>query len=216
MPARQKRSHPVKESTSNPSADAIHPSEPRREMPTWIWWSGILASALVSRLAADHFPPVQAAERFMAAHRAAFVGSVISMAAIGLLLLVATLIQLALRGGPSVSTPIPDDPLLRRHQPTPLDSVSGFHSVYWFKGKAVGIEVHDEWTAGGMKAAWRSGDWSRTPLWRRRYMAFTGIIFLVFGGFGICIVLAQAWVALLCCGFLLYAAVRIAWMFWRA
>jgi len=209
-------SRPVGESPAESSADAADPSSTRREIPAWIWWPAVAVVALATRLAGDHLAAVKAAEQSMAAHRAVFAGAVISIAAAGLLLLVASMIQQVLQGGSDVSKPNPGNPIARGYQPGPLGSASKFKSAYRFKGKAVGIEVHDEWTIRQMKAAWRGGDWRSTPLWRRRYTAFAGIMFMVIGVCGICIVFAPAWVAILFVVMVLYVLGRIAWAFCRA
>ena len=67
-----------------------------------------------------------------------------------------------------------------------------------------------------MKAAWRSGDWHGDRVWRRRYMAFAGMMFVVIGGFGCWAVFGPAWLMLFIGVVLLYVLIRTAWMFWRA
>jgi hypothetical protein len=178
---------------------------------TWVWWIAVLILAFAAGVA-SFLPPVEAAERWVAAHRAALLAFPITLAGAGLLLLVATLFLLALQGGATRSTADLTEATIGMRKTTPIYS----KTVSRFSGKSSAIEIEDSWTAGGMKAAWRTGQWRRDPAWQRRFLASIAILMVVVGVLGIVIVCARAWVALLFGVALMYFLARIVWGFWRA
>ena len=190
----------------------------RRGLRTVAWWAMMLFLVLVARLAADHLVPLRMAESFLAMHRAAAVGGAIGVAALGLVLFIIALIELALQSGAGAA------PLDRTAAGPPVPKQIVCESPEFayrrsagrFVGKSVNLEVQDSWTVKEMKDVWHSGEWKRDPVWRRRYTAFAGAMLLVLGGFGFWVVYGPPWIVLLCGAALFYALVRIIWMFWRA
>jgi len=182
---------------------------------TGVWWIVVLIVASAAWVAA-FLPPVEAAERWVAGHRAALVAVAVAIAGSGLLLLVATLLLLALQGGARPATRDLTEATtgIRPMVGYRLGSGAPLHAR--FKGKSVAIEVQDSWTVAGMKAAGRDGQWRRDPAWQRRFIGSVAILMIVVGVLGILIVGARAWVALLFGIALIYFLVRVAWGFWRA
>ena len=68
----------------------------------------------------------------------------------------------------------------------------------------------------GIKKAWRSGEWLRDEHWRRLFVTAGGGTLLLFGLFGVFVVVGPMPVKLLVAGAMAYAAARTVWGLARA
>jgi hypothetical protein len=68
----------------------------------------------------------------------------------------------------------------------------------------------------GMKEAWRSGQWRRDPHWRRLLVVASGAALLMYGLFGLLLVIGPGPIRVIAAGALVYATVMTARGFNRA
>jgi len=83
-------------------------------------------------------------------------------------------------------------------------------------GHATGREGSDEFTLRELKQAWRSGNWRRETVWRRRFITATGAALLAIGVFGIAFTLGPPPIKVIVSAAMLYACVRLVRGFWLA
>jgi hypothetical protein len=82
-------------------------------------------------------------------------------------------------------------------------------------GRAAGREGSEEFSLRAMKQAWRSGDWCRMTVWRRRYVIACGALLMTIGGFTLAFTLTPPPVKVLTGGAALYVVFMIGRGLWR-
>jgi len=89
-------------------------------------------------------------------------------------------------------------------------------SKYRVFGKAEGRQFSEQVPLKDFKLAWQSGAWRHDKKWRGRFTVAGGALLMIIGVLATAAVASPIVVALVCIGFLIYAAVRLTWALWHA
>jgi hypothetical protein len=182
-----------------------------RKIRRWLAMAGVLVAAIVL----SELPPLQRLDRAISSHAPLLLGLAITLTVVGFSLFMGGIIAMLMAGGEEMSH---ED--VEESSRSIRDAASGPRvwrvSAYRITGRTEGRQVANETTFAGMKDAWRSGDWSRDPQWRRLFIIAAGVAMLCYGMFGIFVVTGPAYLKLLLMAALLYATIAAASGFARA
>jgi len=158
----------------------------------------------------EWLPPFRILHDYLETHPAVkslFSGVTISMTVIGTLLLAFT--QFLVRVG--------DERLVLT---VGKDAQNRRGVVGWLARRFSGLKItagfHDEASFREVKRAFQKGIWWEKPRWRRFTLMGLGAFLLLYGLFGLFIVISPAGVKLLMAAALVYASLRTAWGFYKA
>jgi hypothetical protein len=171
-----------------------------------------ILAVLIVALVAEEIQPLKDLEGYLATHPGTVRWlslSTMGLAVVGGLLLVGT--QFVVRVGDE--KPLDQAEVEAQNRPARGLSRRG---VYRFWGRSVGSGFSDQASFHDLKDAWRQGTWRTTPRWQRFFLMILGGLCLTFGLLAYFVVIGSPGIKLLAMGALLYAAVRLAWAFWRA
>jgi len=160
-------------------------------------------------------PPLRTLEAWMLVHRLALLLGTGATAALGLLLLIGSVVVLLMDEGTPMS-PVEIEDQQRRLRDAANLPYAARASRYRLWGKATGFTGEDRFSLGELKHAVAKGMLLREPLWRRRACAIAGGMLMFLGLFGSVVVMAPLAVKLFVASVALYAAFRIAGAYVRA
>lgn len=154
----------------------------------------------VARLTAEFIPPLHDLDAYLGDHPAvepALIGLTSGPTLLGILLLAGTSLIVNQRDGRSA---IRSERRVRscaryRSSETGIDSRSRF---YRFRGRTASVGFSDQTSIGELKGAWRRGAWHSNPRWLRFFLMMLGAMCVMFGLFGLFIVVGPAWIKLIC------------------
>lgn len=179
-----------------------------------LWLLGALLFIGIGQGLAERSQTLQAADRFLNAHRALLLGITIGLAALGFVAFMGAILDLILTRGRPLSRE--EIEAMQARALVSRTPVLARASAYRFTGEAAGAGAHDQWTLGQMKQAWRTRAWRGSRLWKRRFIVCLGVLMLMLGLFGLIIVIGSWGVKLLVALVLSYALIRTAWAVYRA
>lgn len=155
-------------------------------------------------------PPLRALHNYLETHLAAkntLTGLAIAMTVVGTLLLALT--QFFVRVGDEQSGVL-----------IGKSAQSWRGPMGWVARRFAGLRItagfHDEAPIWEIKKSFQQGIWWSKPRWRRFTLMGAGAFLLLYGLFGLFIVVSPPGVKLLAAVALVYATVRTAWAFYRA
>jgi hypothetical protein len=141
-------------------------------------------------------------------------GVTIGLTALGFTVFMGGILRMLMASGkPMIHKEVEDAISRRRSAGNPVVWRASAHRVF---GVAAGRQVATEDSFAGMKEAWRSGEWRRDPHWRRLFLVASGAGLMMYGLFGLFVVIAPGPIKVIATGALLYATVMTARGFARA
>jgi hypothetical protein len=191
----------------------------------WLWLAGVagwvvrialvLAAIAVAGVIGELAPPLKELDSWMTDQRLPLMYITGTAAALGVFLLIGAVISLLMeRGAPLDHTGV------EIQQWSMRDARMGPRvwrkSMYRVFGPAAGASADDEFSFAELKGAFRSGAILREGQWRRRLCAICGAALMLFGIFGVAIVLSPLALKLLLAAAVVYVMVRVAWGLVRA
>ena len=172
---------------------------------------GIIALSAVSQ----HSVMLKAAAQMITKNRNSLLAFTVPVAALGLMLfMVEIMLRLYEKGKPMSHGEVEEQ--FRIAQNIRAIPYLKRVSKYRIFGKAEGRQFSEELSLKDFKLAWQSGAWRRDTEWRARFAMVGGGLMAIFGGLATSAVVSPIALSLVCAGFLIYAAVRLAWALWRA
>jgi hypothetical protein len=183
----------------------------RERLRSWLGTLLLILAILVVAVLSEYITPLHNMDAYLSAHSAVARGLrilTIGLIVLGGLLLVGT--QFVVRVGD-------ERPLTGDEVEQQANMTTGWQrSIYRFRGKSVGSGFSDQASFHEVKGAWRRGAWLTTPRWQRLFLMMAGGFCLMFGLFGLFIVIGPPWIKLVSILAILYATLRTVWAFWRA
>jgi hypothetical protein len=182
----------------------------RERIRNWLGTLLFLLALLAVAVIAEYIAPLQDMDAYLWAHPATARG--LRILTIGLIVLGGVLMigtQFVVRVGDE--RPLSEDEVQQEMQ----EAAGEERSFYRFRGRSVGSGFSDQASFHEVKEAWRQGAWF-VPRWRRFFLMMLGGFLVLFGIFGLFIVIGPPWIKLISIVALLYVMLRTAWGFWRA
>ena len=175
----------------------------------------VLVLVFVAAVIVELAPPLQRLDQWMLTTETFLLVGNIAVIAIGLLLLIGSVVSLLMDSG----TPM-DHADIENQARSMRDAEAGPRafraSSYRLCGKGAGSQGHDEFSFAQLKAAYSGGTLLRTPVWRRRLVAMIGAMAMFIGIVGLVLVISPMALKLLVAGVFLYAVIRMAVGLWQA
>ncbi len=159
----------------------------------------LLALALLAlAFAVELIPPVRALTDYLDRHPEPWLTLTIAATVVGWLLFAGAVLVGILAQG------------------RPLSAGEARAQAGFRRGAGVGREFQMTRSFSSIKDAFRSGAWRRDPDWYPIFLGLAAMPLILYGMFGIAIVLGPPLVKALCAGALLYATVMLVRSFWKA
>jgi hypothetical protein len=175
--------------------------------------AGIVIIALIA--ASQHPAFLRTAEQILAQNRHKLLAFTIPIAALGFIVFfVQLMLMLYEKGQPMSHTEAEEQ--VRLAQSTRMLPYTALFSKVRVFGKADGRQFSEQLPLRDFKLAWQNGVWRHDAKWRARFTVAGGGLLMIFGGLATAAVVSPIAVALVCAGFLIYAAVRLTWALWHA
>lgn len=146
-------------------------------------WSLTLLIVLAAILVGETEPATQSAA-FINRHQEPLTWIAGAMLAFGIVSLIAGMVILQVLHGIAMTR--------RDMEEVAARATVGARAFGWARiwGPFRGLKVVDAFSIGGLKEVWRSPALMRDPTWQRRMAIFVGMIFAIYGAFGLGFVLA--------------------------
>jgi hypothetical protein len=165
--------------------------------------------------ASQHLAALKMLEQILARNRNTLLAFTIPVAALGFIVFfVQLMLMLYEKGQPMTHTEVEEQ--FRLAQNTRMLPYLARFSKYRVFGTAEGRQFSEQLPLRDFKQAWQSGAWRHDKKWRARFTVAGGGLLTIFAGLATAAVVSPIVVALICAGFLIYAAVRLAWALWHA
>jgi hypothetical protein len=177
-------------------------------MKAFLQWFATLAVALVVIMGADSIPALKRIDTLTNQHRGPLVEITLSVALLGFLIFMGSVIYYSVKGG----SPLSAEEVEETARQVKYRNASV--SAYRFRGKTWGKGFEDSFSFAEAKRAGKG--WWKDPRWRRNFVVGGGALIMGLGLFGLLGVLGPIGTKVLLGGAILYAGVRLTWAFMRA
>jgi hypothetical protein len=177
-------------------------------MKAFLQWSVTLVLALVVLIGANSIPALKQIDTITDQHRRPLIAITLSIAIIGWLIFMGSLIYFSVKGGRALSA----EEVKETARQAKYRNAS--FSTYRFRGKTWGKGFDDSFSFAEAKKAGKG--WWKDPRWRRNFIVGGGAFTMGFGLFTLLGVLGPVGAKVLLGAAMLYAVVRLTSAFVRA
>ncbi len=176
-------------------------------------WIGPAALVLLAIVLAE-LPQIQQAGQTIDGYREPLLAATIGLAALGFTVFMGGLLSMLMASGTAMTHEEIEGAISQRQGfgRATIWRVAA-HRVF---GAAAGQQATSEASFAGVKDAWRTGEWRRDTHWRRFFLVAAGALMLVYGLFGIILVVGPTHIKVLVAGVMAYATAMTVWGFARA
>lgn len=198
-------------------AETVPPPEPRRAqsaprtrswVSSWKLARNFLLVLLIVAIA-EAIPPLRAAGDWIAARQPTLLLPAIVVAAVGFLLLMGGAIHMVLTAGRPMSRQ-EIERFQRQARERDMGPALWRRAVVRSGGMAIGAQADETVSFAEVKQAFRLRAWWFIPYWRRFFLMMAGTTFMLFGIFGVMIVLAPVGIKLICVFAVVYVVIQAA------